>query len=104
VSAPGPTGQGPSADLKRSEALLRGARAALRRLDTLMSDAQAAQDPVTLLVAEARSNLERSRATRPSTNPPVQRSGTMIACVYRGHGGVGPRAMTRRPVEGRCFG
>jgi hypothetical protein len=40
VSAPGP-----SADLKRS--------------DTLMSDAQAAQDPVTPLVAEARSNLER---------------------------------------------
>ena len=59
MSAPGPTGHGPSADLKRSEALLRGARAALRRLDTLMSDAQAAQDPVTPLVAEARSNLER---------------------------------------------
>ena len=59
VSAPGPTGQGPSADLKRSEALLREARAALRRLDTLMSNAQAAQDPVTPLVAEARSGLER---------------------------------------------
>ena len=59
MSLPGPTGQGPSADLKRSEALLREARAALRRLDTLLSDAQAAQDPVTPLVAEARSNLER---------------------------------------------
>jgi hypothetical protein len=59
VSASGPTGQGPSADLKRSEALLREARAALRRLDILMSNAQAAQDPVTPLVAEARSNLER---------------------------------------------
>src|SRR5438128_300782 len=59
VTAPGPTGQGPSADLKRSEALLREARAALRRLDTLMSNAQAAQDPVTPLVAEARSGLER---------------------------------------------
>jgi hypothetical protein len=52
VSAPGPTGHVPSADLKRSEALLREARAALRRLDTLMSDAQDAQDPVTPLVAE----------------------------------------------------
>ncbi len=59
MSRLGPPGQGPSADLKRSEALLREARAALRRLDTLMSDAQAAQDPVTPLVAEARSNLER---------------------------------------------
>jgi len=50
---------GPSADLKRSEALLHAARAALRRLVTLMSDAQAVQDPVTPLVAEARSTLER---------------------------------------------
>jgi hypothetical protein len=33
------TGQGPSADLKRSEALLREARAALRRLDTLIPSA-----------------------------------------------------------------
>jgi hypothetical protein len=47
------------ADAKRTEMLLRDARAVLHRLDTLASVAIAADDPAARLIADARGTVER---------------------------------------------
>lgn len=59
MSRQGRSGEGPSGDLKRAEAMLRDARAVLRRLDSLLSEAQGARDSVAPLLAQAQSTLER---------------------------------------------
>jgi hypothetical protein len=47
------------ADAKRTEALLRDARAVLRKLDVLLAEAAALDDPAAVPAGEARATVER---------------------------------------------